>query len=97
MKKKGQKSRSKTDIQINNESEPHPLEKIESISIDSISTIPHIEEICNYSYAPWMSPRIIADYYKKVLNGLSKNILAANDLATKLTLLNIESIKRMNQ
>ena len=44
-----------------------------------------------------MSPRIIADYYTKVLNGYSNNILAATDLATKLTLLNIESIKQMNK
>ena len=44
-----------------------------------------------------MSPRIIADYYTKVLNGYSNNILAATDLATKLTPLNIESIKQMNK
>jgi hypothetical protein len=44
-----------------------------------------------------MSPRIVADYYKKILNGLSENILATTDLATKLTLLNIESVKQMNQ
>src|SRR5574341_6640 len=99
-KKQKSKSGSKSDVQTGGEDTyERKSEKTESTSpeIKSESAIPYIEQTCISSNAPWMPTKIMADYYTRFLNGFSQNMLAASDLAKKLTLLNIELIKQLNQ
>ncbi len=72
-----------------------PIEKSPG-SIEINSVIPYLEQMCNL-YFPWMSPRLMIEYYGRVVNSFAESATAVSKLANNLTMVNIDSIEQMTK
>ena len=44
---------------------------------------------------PWMSPRIVTEYYSRMVDNFVENAISATDLANNLAMLNMETIQQL--
>lgn len=77
-----------------NEGEVHIEKSAGSIEINSL--IPYLEQMCNL-YFPWMSPRLMIEYYGRMVNFFAESATAVSNLANNLTMVNIDSIEQMTK
>jgi hypothetical protein len=67
----------------------------ESIELqrEIVSLIPQLQERYLSYFVPWMSPKIVTEYYGKMVDSLVDNAVAATNLANNLATVNMETIQ----
>ena len=63
---------------------------------EATSLIPYLEQMYMSFYAPWLSPRVMTEYYTRMVDNFVDNALAATNLANNLAVVNMESIQQMS-
>lgn len=59
------------------------------------SLIPQLQEKYLSYFMPWMSPRLVTEFYSKIVDNLVDNAVSATNLANDLTMVNLESIQNL--
>ena len=62
---------------------------------ETASLIPQLQEIYVSYFMPWMSPRIVTEYYSRVVDNFVDNTISATNLANNLAMVNMETIQQM--
>jgi len=57
------------------------------------SLIPQLQERYLSYFVPWMSPKIVTEYYGKMVDSFVDNAVAATNLANNLAMVNMETIQ----
>ncbi len=62
---------------------------------EATSLIPKLQERYLSDCVPWMSPRIVAEYYSRMVDNFVDNVVSATNLANDLAMVNMVSIRQM--
>jgi hypothetical protein len=62
---------------------------------EAASLIPKLQERYVSYFMPWMSPRIVTEYYSRMVHNFVDNAISATNLANNLTMLNMETIQQL--
>ena len=62
---------------------------------ETASLIPQLQERYVSYFMPWMSPRIVTEYYSRVVDNFVDNTISATNLANNLAMVNMETIQQM--
>ena len=62
---------------------------------EAASLIPQLEERYMSYCVPWMSPRIVTEYYSRMVDNFVDNAISATNLANNLAMLNMETIQQL--
>ena len=62
---------------------------------ETASLIPQLQERYVSYFVPWMSPRIVAEYYSRMVDNFVDNTVSATNLANNLAMVNIETIQQL--
>ena len=62
---------------------------------ETASLIPQIQERYVSYFMPWMSPRIVTEYYSRVVDNFVDNTVSATNLANNLAMVNMETIQQL--
>jgi hypothetical protein len=62
---------------------------------EAASLIPKLQERYVSYFMPWMSPRIVTEYYSRMVDNFVDNAISATNLANNLTMLNMETIQQL--
>ncbi len=57
------------------------------------SLVPQLQERYLSYFVPWMSPKIVTEYYGKMVDSFVDNAVAATNLANNLAMVNMETIQ----
>ena len=61
---------------------------------ETASLIPQLQERYVSYFMPWMSTRIVTEYYSRLIDNFVDNVVSATNLANNLVMVNMESIQR---
>ena len=59
------------------------------------SLIPQLQERYVSYFMPWMSPRIVAEYYSRMVDNFVDNTVSATNMANNLAMVNMETIQQL--
>jgi hypothetical protein len=62
---------------------------------EAVSLIPKFQEKFMSYYVPWASPKLLTEYYTKMVDNYVDNVISATNLANSLVIFNMESIQRL--
>ena len=62
---------------------------------ETASLIPQLQERYVSYFVPWMSPRIVAEYYSRMVDNFVDNAISATNLANNLGMVNMETIQQL--
>ncbi len=62
---------------------------------EAASLIPQLQERYVSYFMPWMSPRIVTEYYSRLVDNFVDNTVSATNLANNLAMVNMETIQQM--
>jgi hypothetical protein len=62
---------------------------------ETASLIPQLQERYMSYFVPWMSPRIVAEYYSRTVDNFVDNAISATNLANNLAMVNMETIQQL--
>ena len=62
---------------------------------EAVSLIPKFQERFMSYYVPWASPKILTEYYTKMVDNYVDNVISATNLANSLVIFNMENIQRL--
>ena len=62
---------------------------------ETASLIPQLQERYVSYFVPWMSPRIVAEYYSRMVDNFVDNSISAINLANNLAMVNMETIQQL--
>jgi hypothetical protein len=62
---------------------------------ETASLIPQLQERYVSYFVPWMSPRIVAEYYSRTVDNFVDNAISATNLANNLAMVNMETIQQL--
>jgi phage host-nuclease inhibitor protein Gam len=62
---------------------------------ETASLIPQLQERYVSYFLPWMSPRIVAEYYSRMVDNFVDNSISATNLANNLAMVNMETIQQL--
>ncbi len=62
---------------------------------ETASLIPQLQERYVSYFVPWMSPRIVAEYYSRMVDNFVNNAVSATNLANNLAMVNMETIQQL--
>ena len=62
---------------------------------ETASLIPQLQERYMSYFVPWMSPRIMTEYYSRMVDNFVDNSISATNLANNLAMLNMETIQQL--
>ena len=48
-----------------------------------------------FYYVPWACPKIVTDYYSKMVDSYVDNVISATNLVNSLAIVNMENIQRL--
>jgi hypothetical protein len=65
-------------------------------STETNSVIPYLEQMYNLCF-PWISSRLMMEYYGRMVNSFAESATAVSNLANTLTMVNIDSIEQMTK
>ena len=60
-----------------------------------VTLIPQLQERYLSYFMPWMSPKIVTEYYSRMIDNFVDNTVSATNLANNLATVNMESIQRL--
>jgi F0F1-type ATP synthase membrane subunit b/b' len=69
----------------------------ESIELqrEAASLIPKFQERFMSYYVPWATPKLVTEYYSKMVDSYVDNVISATNLVNTLVIVNMESIQRL--
>jgi hypothetical protein len=62
---------------------------------ETASLIPELQEKYVSYFVPWMSPRIVTEYYSRMVDNFVDNAVSATNLANNLAMVNMETIQQL--
>ena len=62
---------------------------------EAVSLIPKFQERFMTYYVPWAYPKLLTEYYTKMVDNYVDNVISATNLANSLLIFNMESIQRL--
>ena len=62
---------------------------------ETASLIPQLQERYVSYFMPWMSPRIVTEYYSRMVDNFVDNAISATNLANNLAMVNMETIQQL--
>jgi hypothetical protein len=62
---------------------------------EAANLIPKLQERYLSYCVPWMSPKIVTEYYSRMVDNFVDNVVSATNLANNLVMVNMESIQRL--
>ena len=62
---------------------------------ETASLIPQLQERYVSYFMPWMSPRIMTEYYSRMVDNFVDNSISATNLANNLAMVNMETIQQL--
>jgi hypothetical protein len=62
---------------------------------ETASLIPQLQERYVSYFMPWMSPRIVTEYYSRVIDNFVDTAISATNLANNLAMVNMETIQHL--
>ena len=62
---------------------------------ETASLIPQLQERYVSYFIPWMSPRIVTEYYSRMVDNFVDNAISATNLTNNLAMVNMETIQQL--
>lgn len=62
---------------------------------ETASLIPQLQERYMSYFMPWMSPRLVTEFYSRIVDNFVDNAVSATNLANDLTMVNLESVQNL--
>ena len=62
---------------------------------EAVGLIPKFQERFMSYYVPWASPKIVTEYYTKMVDNYVDNVISATNLVNSLVIFNMENIQRL--
>ncbi|MGA7976279.1 MAG: hypothetical protein WB975_03510 [Nitrososphaeraceae archaeon] len=62
---------------------------------EAASLIPQLQERYVSYFMPWISPRIVTEYYSRLVDNFVDNTVSATNLANNLAMVNMETIQQL--
>ena len=62
---------------------------------EAVSLIPKFQERFMTYYVPWAYPKLLTEYYTKIVDNYVDNVISTTNLANSLLIFNMESIQRL--
>jgi len=62
---------------------------------EAASLVPKFQERFMSFYVPWAYPKLVAEYYSKMVDSYVDNVISATNLVNSLVIFNMESIQRL--
>ena len=62
---------------------------------ETASLVPQLQERCLSYFMPWMSPRIVTEYYSRVVDNFVDTAISATNLTNNLAMVNMEAIQQL--
>ena len=62
---------------------------------ETASLIPQLQERFVSYYVPWATPKLVTEYYSKMVDSYVDNVISATNLVNSLVVFNMESIQRL--
>src|SRR6476620_4949723 len=62
---------------------------------ETASLVPQLQERCVSYFMPWMSPRIVTEYYSRVVDNFVDTAISATNLTNNLAMVHMETIQQM--
>ena len=62
---------------------------------EATSLVPQLQERYVSYFVPWMSPRIVTEYYSRMVDNFVDNAISATNLANNLAMVNMETIQQL--
>jgi hypothetical protein len=62
---------------------------------EAANLIPKLQERYLSCCVPWMSPKIVTEYYSRMVDNFVDNVVSGTNLANNLIMVNMESIQRL--
>ena len=62
---------------------------------EGASLVPKFQERFMSYYVPWAYPKLVTDYYSKMVDNFVDNVISATNLVNTLVIVNMESIQRL--
>ena len=62
---------------------------------EAVSLIPKFQERFMTYYVPWAYPKLLTEYYTKMVDNYVDNVISTTNLANSLVIFNMESIQRL--
>jgi hypothetical protein len=62
---------------------------------EAASLVPKFQERFMSYYVPWAYPKLVTDYYSKMVDNFVDNVISATNLVNNLVIVNMESIQRL--
>src|SRR4029079_6258468 len=62
---------------------------------EAASLVPKFQERFMSYYVPWAYPKLVTEYYSRMVDGYVDNVISATNLVNSLVVFNMESIERL--
>lgn len=62
---------------------------------ETASLIPQLQERYIAYFLPWMSPRLVTEFYSRIVDNFVDNAVSATNLANDLTMVNLENVQNL--
>ena len=62
---------------------------------EAASLVPKFQERFMSYYVPWAYPKLVTDYYSKMVDSYVDNVISATNLVNSLAIVNMENIQRL--
>jgi hypothetical protein len=62
---------------------------------EAASLVPKFQERFMSYYVPWAYPKLVTEYYSRMVDGYVDNVISATNLVNSLVVFNMESIQRL--
>ena len=62
---------------------------------EAASLVPKFQERFMSFYVPWAYPKLVTEYYSRMVDGYVDNVISATNLVNSLVVFNMESIQRL--
>ena len=62
---------------------------------EAASLVPKFQERFMSYYVPWAYPKLVTEYYSKMVDSYVENVISATNLVNSLVVFNMESIQRL--
>ena len=62
---------------------------------EAASLVPKFQERFMLYYVPWAYPKLVTEYYSKMVDSYVENVISATNLVNSLVVFNMESIQRL--
>jgi dsDNA-binding SOS-regulon protein len=62
---------------------------------EAVNLVPKFQERFMSYYVPWAYPKLVTEYYSRMVDSYVDNVISATNLANSLVIFNMESIQRL--